>query len=402
MVILAQHGYGKSDYVETGITNGHIDGVILSPRDESPDSLKDFGSTLRSDFGEKISILFDPQFYATTIPSPNDRYLPDYSYYASPLTRGSFNPAAVQKFAANVLRYQESLGFVDRIISPSVYFRDFNDPWSQISLSLIQAAIEAHKKMKDKAPPLLLSLVLDVKALGNNASLDELLNVISVLEAKGFYFIVKPETDEYPAYFDQDSVANMLRLVYTLAELHRYEVICGYSDFMGTLSHAVGATASGSGWYSNLRQFTFKRFQQSTGGKRPRARYTSQQLVNSIPLNPELISIAEKGALSSVLSRTRYDNVLDPDPAAGVTSWNQRRIQCLHHWEVLDRLCDSVCAAGSIQGRLQKVESIVSKGLETYTRLEDDNGIAFSPPSGSRNLVAWKNGIQQFRTEVGI
>ena len=42
LTILAQHGWGKSDKIERGINDGSINGVIMSPRDETPANLARF------------------------------------------------------------------------------------------------------------------------------------------------------------------------------------------------------------------------------------------------------------------------------------------------------------------------------------------------------------------------
>ena len=66
MSLLIQHGYGKSDKIERAISEGKVRGVILSPKDETPESLKDYIRALDR-ITPKVSVLFDPQFYASTI-----------------------------------------------------------------------------------------------------------------------------------------------------------------------------------------------------------------------------------------------------------------------------------------------------------------------------------------------
>src|SRR2546427_11519836 len=110
MNIYAQHGYGKSDYIEEALTKGHIQGVILSPRDEAPSALKTFATAIHKKFLKKATILFDPQFYVTTIPAAKDGNLPSYPYYAPSLTRATFTPSTVQKYAKEVINFQAGIG----------------------------------------------------------------------------------------------------------------------------------------------------------------------------------------------------------------------------------------------------------------------------------------------------
>jgi len=65
MYVYAQHGYGKGNMIEEGLREGHIKGVILSPRHETPDNIEQYIADLRDEFGNEVTILFDPQFYVT-------------------------------------------------------------------------------------------------------------------------------------------------------------------------------------------------------------------------------------------------------------------------------------------------------------------------------------------------
>ena len=42
MGLLAQHAYGKSTKISDGLENGVLSGVILSPKAEKPEKLKEF------------------------------------------------------------------------------------------------------------------------------------------------------------------------------------------------------------------------------------------------------------------------------------------------------------------------------------------------------------------------
>ena len=86
MTLLAQHGWGKSDKITTALSNGSISGLILSPRDETPENA---AAVLASIAGHHpdAARLFDPLFHAGQIIPANDGKLPDYDYYRPNLTR---------------------------------------------------------------------------------------------------------------------------------------------------------------------------------------------------------------------------------------------------------------------------------------------------------------------------
>ena len=60
MGLLAQHAYGKSTKISDGLENGVLSGVILSPKAEKPEKLKEFINELNF---YNATVLFDPQFY---------------------------------------------------------------------------------------------------------------------------------------------------------------------------------------------------------------------------------------------------------------------------------------------------------------------------------------------------
>ena len=87
MAVLAQVGWGKSDYMETGLADGVIEGAVLSPRYDDPGTTKSYAKGLKVQGRSTPFVLFDPQFYVTTIAAAKDGRLPDYPYYVPSLTR---------------------------------------------------------------------------------------------------------------------------------------------------------------------------------------------------------------------------------------------------------------------------------------------------------------------------
>ena len=145
-MLLAQCGYGKSEKVQKGLRDGSVEGVILSPRDESQEHLVEFSHQIRNEFKNAL-ILFDPQFYAATLADPRNGKLLEYRYYSDNrrLSRTQFGARHVSKYAKDCLDFQHSeLGTVDYLISPSVVFEDFQDSWSQVALNLADASLDYH------------------------------------------------------------------------------------------------------------------------------------------------------------------------------------------------------------------------------------------------------------------
>ena len=80
MSILAQCGYGRGGKIEQGLNDGVIHGVIMSPRDERKNRLEqaihDWGGS-----HPNALVMFDPQFYATSLNNPRDGHLSEFDYY---------------------------------------------------------------------------------------------------------------------------------------------------------------------------------------------------------------------------------------------------------------------------------------------------------------------------------
>ena len=262
---------------------------------------------------------------------------------------------------------------------------------------MASSSINYHSTLTNP-PPLLLTFVINEVALSSQSGLEDFLNDLSVLEAQGIYLIIRRNSQSYPVALDPVHLENLLYLVYALAEINEYEVICGYSDFEGILLQAVGARAFGCGWYGNLRQFSFERFAQSTGGQRPRPRYSSLPLLNSILIN-ELDNIAHIGNLGDVLSNSPYDTRFASPQSPSNTVWTQDD-SFLHHWNVLRQGIDAL-GVGTIEQRLDRCNDMIAQAGAIYNQLIQ-NGVAFEVGSGNRNLNHWRLALAGLRHRLSI
>ena len=217
------------------------------------------------------------------------------------------------------------------------------------------------------------------------------------MPSAGFYLVVHRDDSRYQARFDPNALENLLYLVYVLAEINSYEVICGYSDFVGTLLCAVGAKAIGTGWFSNLRQFTMDRFLPSTPKRQARPRYSSQLLMNSMLLD-EMDIIHRQGQLNSIMSGTTYDAVFNTVSNPSNAPWAMDE-STLHHWLVLQRLITSV-SGGTVQNNLNICMGMISNAQTIYNNLS--RMMSFNVYSGDHHLQQWETAISNFRNRVNI
>jgi len=399
-MLLAQAGFGRGDKVHTALSEDLIGGVILSPKDERRDRLEECVSELRADYGD-ASIMVDPQFYVTTVSVPRDGRLPEYDYYAdhAPLSRTQFSPKQIGRYVSACLGYQNAVPGLSYILSPSVLFDDFRDSWSQIALNMAEASIDYHAGLGN-APPLLITVVTSELALRNATGMGEFLDALSGLEVDGFYLLVNRSSSSYQAALDTRAMENLMYFVHVLAHLNEYQVVVGYSDWIGFLLHAAGASATATGWHQSLRQFSMARFEPAGGGRRPRKRYSSTPLLSNPLIVPELEDIYGADRLSDVLSGSPHDSILRGGPAVGEARWTDE-IGCLAHWAAVGRAIDRIEAQRRPAAKLNTAVQLIDAARSLYDRLLS-RGVNFDPQTGPDHLASWRDSVSAFRHTAGI
>lgn len=389
MTLLAQHGWGKSDKITSGLDDESISGLIVSPRDETPENAAALIASIASDYPESTR-LFDPLFHAGQITPANDGKLPDYDYYKPNLTRLDFIGAGKYAgYAEDVLGYQYELD-VTAIVSPTIELVNFGDSSAQIALQLADAS-STHHAGKGDSRPLLLSFLINENALGSRDDLDAFLDAITLMETDGFYLLMSRANSTHNPLIEPERLAGLMYMVYILRVVNRLDVYCGYSDLIGLPLHAAGATATACGWYGTLRRFTFNRFRPSSGGRRARPRYLSTPALESILIS-ELDSVFEAGLIDQFLSGTDYDTEFQTKAPLSV-AWSDETA-ALHHWAALVSKINEIesltvtDALTTLSDWIETAETIRSEAVSL--------GVQFEPPSGD-HLDMWRRAISQFR-----
>jgi len=398
MALYIQHGHGKSDKIRTALDDGTIEGVVFAARNEKKDNLRACVNEIREGY-DGCEMLLDPQFYVSTLTPPNDRYLPEYPYYEAGRTASDFTGVRrIRHYAKETLDYQVDLG-LDSLVSPTVIFDSFSDRWHQIALNLADASLERRAELTDP-PPLLLSFVFKEEALAATEEVNRFLDTVTQdgWNMKGFYLIVARSERSYNQRFEPSRLAQYLYVVYVLGQINGLRVVCGYTDFVGILLRAVGADAFASGWNQSLRQFQRSNFiQRRPGGQRPRERYSSSPLFNSILLS-QLQDIYEVGHLGDVLSGVPLDSQItgasDPLAAGWTTPLSQQ-----HHWQTLHALDESL--SGRVRPDLQSTVQKLRDANGLYTLLEAA-GVQFEQNTGRDHLREWPRAIGEFQRMAGL
>lgn len=400
MSILAQSGWGRSTKIENGLDSKVIDGVILSPKDERKERIEESIKTMHQKY-PNATLLFDPQFYAATLSTPRVGYLEEYDYYKNNagLRRTHFASSDIHRYVKQCLDYQHDTlsNNLSYLISPTILFDDFRDNWSQISINLAVESAVYHSNLKSSTP-LLISIAISENALNSLEAVDDFLDAITELNVDGFYIIVRRNSNMLQ--HTMDNFANFIYFCYVLAKINLYKIIVGYSDLTSFILHSVGVKSTACGWFQNLRQFSMSRFLPSTGGQRPRKRYSSKPLLSVPLINPELEDIFLAGLLDQILSGTDNDDIISSGPASAYDDWTDEMF-CLNHWGSLTSLSNRISISDSIYQKLNEVQQMIQDAMNLYNQL-NYSGINLDPTTGPNHLNNWLETIQRFRTNVNV
>ena len=395
MSLLAQHGWGKGEKIERALSSQDITGVILSPHDERRAEMTRYIAELVQSTHHPL-VMIDPQVHVSLLQGANEGKLPEYPYYHRNLSLRDFSARNIQQFVRQALDFQRSLG-VTHIVSPTIIQEGFSDRSSQVALSLAQESIDYWSGIQGDDRPLLISVVFSENALSTHDQVAEFLDTVSLYETGGFYLVADRNDTVYSQDFHPVRLSELLKIVYSLSR-SQFQVICGYSDFLGHLYTAFGAAGTATGWTQKLRQFNSSKFVPSAGGRQPRDRYSSSPLLNSIFVT-ELDACQDAGRLPEVLSNTAYDSIFDGSTYPTGMSWSQGTAS-LHHWATLTILQRQL-SGRQMRERLQIVDRTITRAQILYAELAG-SGVTFEPQNGPNHLRSWADALASARASLRI
>jgi hypothetical protein len=360
MSFYLQHGYGKSQKIQTLQASGHLAGVTLSAADEDVSNLAATADLCRS-LG--LAVRIDPQTYVyTTAPKGSGKHHESHGVdFASIHWSQDAKATAHQVDAIGRLNARINPG--GDWIAPSVLQSSFADVWTPVALQLARTASDAWGPDRTIA-----TLVIDEAALETWSAIDDWLDVATTLEVKGFYILVGRSNTSYPPVaWSQERLSNMLRLIYNLSELNGYEVSWGYSDSEGLLGIAAGATGMSSGWSYTLRQFNPSKWQpkDSAGGRAPVVRYNLNSLWSSLRVDTE----ASRLFSSSLRDRVFTPKQLEAVNVQPLTTLTRAEAQ-EQHLGVLAARADSL-GKKKLTERLEQVTSSLESALSLMADIDE-------------------------------
>ena len=396
MKLYAQMGHGDGDKTTRALSEGLIDGAILSPRDWRPEGIETKIAPLVA-ANSDADIMIDPQFYATFAASAETARtgkLTEWPYFASVRKSDLEITMETDRILRETMQYILTLP-VTACIAPNIYVnRSFDSREAVIAKNFIRNTRRVYSEFGDSRP-LFATIAVSREALLERVDFQEFLNDITMLKdpPDGFYILVGSRgTDARTDIFHADVIARWMLMNQSLS-VNGFETINGYSDLVSPFLGAAGGNAGAFGWYSNLRTFSLDRFMPASGGGRqPIKRYLSKSLLNRI-------TFTERDALSTIVPSTTNGLSHDadyeqPDPEP------DRTVEALQSWEAMRAICSDI-ALDDIDAGLAAGQAAIMRAEATYTRIADA-GVSLDRKSSANHLDSLREGIVEFKEMAGL
>lgn len=394
-MLLAQDGFQAGTRITDGMSDGAIDGAVISSLFRKPDTLK---ACIEGLSGEGKLVLFDNEFYINAIMGANKfGKFAEYPYYSHPVTKKDLSsPFKLTKYIKEVVDFQVDVVGTRIVTTPTVIIESFEHASEVNALALLSGSSEyvASERSGD-IDELYGSIVINEQALANTDSLPEFLDSLTGFDnLKGYYLVIDKTTSGFN-YWSNPATLSVVMYIVSALKKNGYDVIIGYADVPDLLILATGAKAIATGWFQNTTNFSQKKFKDSGGGRR-RTKYFSPQLMSNINIDPELQLAKRQGFVELVTANNEVDSNLATDPYD--TPWPDA-VAIGHKWQSIKAMVDEIDAASSEEEKLTVVEARLDTALNTYGQLIDA-GIKFEQDTGPRKVHLMKQAISLYRDGV--
>lgn len=260
-MFVIQDGHHLRSHIVEAVESGRAAGAILSPADQSPETLSATAETILQ-AGATLAI--DPQAVVVAVVDANPKKLLRHPHIdAVGIRARELRPKAVRKIVEQSIQLQVNNG-CSVIISPTVALSSLDQRWAQVAQEFAETSMEVHGELELEQELLLCAAIRD-QLLRDDRAVDDLLDELTRYEVDGFYLL-----GEVDIAGDLDVAINSargcLKLVSELTARGRYEVWSGYTGFAGMAHSAAGASAVASGWFLKQQWWSPSHWEAGTGG----------------------------------------------------------------------------------------------------------------------------------------
>lgn len=248
MDLYLQFGYGMMAHSEALLSEWKSGGVILSPRDLSPEQLPRVAeSALRAG----AEPLLDPQCFSRAADHARLRSHAYWNEVASTSTKSMATPDGARRVVTRILDLGRQLG-TTRTILPGLLASKIDKPWLNVQQRIVDAAIES-----EKAGSVIQTVALSASVLRDESSVDRILEASRSWPDCTAYVVAEAPT----SYLVDDPIwLGQLLVLCAGLRLQKKQVIVGYTNHQGLCLAASGVNAIASGTWLNVRAFQPDKF----------------------------------------------------------------------------------------------------------------------------------------------
>ena len=373
MSVFAQIGSQCGSKITDGLNNGFIDGCILSPRDSKLDALKRRINELqehRPDF----EILFDPQYYASTIAATEIKTKLGYleteytSFFSGAHYRELRRDSVVEKKIENCLDFQQQELNISKFILPNICIvSDFDSASANVALSFLEIGSDV-AKAKNIHKQSYLTLAIDNTCIRQTERFLDFMDDLTSgrYSAKQFYILVQTSKyNESCPWNNSDALANQMYLAYVMAE-NGYKTLWGYSFLSAPFLWAAGADDCAFGWFNTLRYFSLNRYRDlGMSGRRANKRYFVTKF--GVPVEWTLVANTMRSE-SEIKLQNRFDSDNIFFNASGQEPTDSNEIS--QYWDSLKRIDNAIKCKKNITERVAFLKSYLDSINSTLAQKE--------------------------------
>lgn len=252
---------------------GVFDGIILSPINDTPISMKSRLDQTR-DKGFTGEVCFDPQMYA---PHFSEGKLEAWPYYPSNFaTTDVTDIKSWEQICSQLTIDAKSLG-VDAICSPAYLPRLFPNEYYG---NIVEIGNTLKAITNENGLNTWLTVMVPLDDLETQSRSLEIASILSSSDCEKIYLVFLDNTPGRQPLDKEIPITNAIYLVRLLSSVKKVHI--GFTAFDKVLWKLAGASSTSSGKFLNLRRFSASRFTDEEAGGRNISYWTEQKLLTLI------------------------------------------------------------------------------------------------------------------------
>lgn len=394
-MLFVQHGPAWKPKVELLLENSLVDGIIWDLREESIDRINNIMEVNRG--YNTILKMMDLKNYYLQFPNSNPKKLIETPYFHEKdfidrrFLRDNEKINSLVTEAIEFQRKQE----LDILMTPNLYLASFNERIIDKMFDIWDLFIKETKDDKESGTMIYSSFIFHESALNNSSQINEFLEDMDEFskDLDGVYIIVDRDLSSATSrhQFNADKLSNMMQLIYDITNMG-LKVIIGYTGIESLLYTAVGAYATGTGWFYNLRFFNQEQKglvpYDSMG--RQKKRYTSIKFMHELSIDDHIFAIPSDKKdefYSRILEGTPLDEKINTGNIDEI-NYNDIYVQ---YFEVISKYIHNIENCKNIESKINYVIELLDRSLENIQYYNESLQVV-------RNLT--KNHIVQYKEAI--